>query len=75
MYMDSASTIGEKINIRMGRTIETLNNAVGVSGDFSFDVRFVLPVAFRSFAALRSRTTGAYVSLRKKKAEIEITPP
>jgi len=42
-----------------------LNRAAGVSGDFSFDLTFVLPVAFRSFTILRSRRIDAYVSQRK----------
>lgn len=59
----------------MGRTMESLKSAAGVRWDFSFDLRYVLPVAFRSFVALRSNRIGAYVSRRKKKAEIEIAPP
>lgn len=59
----------------MGRTMESLKSAAGVSGDFSFDLKYALPVAFRSLAALRSKRIGAYVSRREKKAEIEIAPP
>lgn len=55
--------------------MESLNSAAGVSGDCSFDLRFVLPVVLRNLRAFCSNTTGAYVSLRNIKAEIEIAPP
>ena len=58
----------------MGRTMETLKRAAGLSGDANLDLRFSLPVSFRSFFALRSRMMGGYVSRRERKAEIVITP-
>ena len=74
MYVDKARTIGEKTSILAGRMMESLKRAEGVSGEASLDLRFSLPVSFRSFAALRSRRRGAYVSRRKKKADIVIAP-
>ena len=75
MYVDSASTIGEKMRNFMGRTMESLNSADGVKVDFNFDCSRSFPVSFRRRLALRSRRIGGYVSRRKKRAEMENTPP
>lgn len=54
--------------------MESLKRAAGLRGDANLDLRFSLPVSFRSLVALRSRRRGGYDSRREKKAEIVISP-
>ena len=54
--------------------MEILKRAAGLSGDANLDLRFSLPVSFRSLFAFRSRRSGGYDSRRETKAKIVINP-
>lgn len=75
MYIDMSRTMGEKISIFIGRTIERIKTSLGRSPESSFERSSIFPVSFCRRTVLRARMTGAYVSELEKKRSTETTPP
>lgn len=67
-------TIGEKMNMRVGRMMATRNSCRGVPLFFIRDWYKSFPVSLRSFAAFLSRSTGAYVSRKTRKVAKRAAP-
>lgn len=55
MVSESRRTMGEKISILDGRTIDLLKSSAGGSPESSFEVSAGLPVSFRNRLAFPSR--------------------
>lgn len=57
--------MAERVSILAGRTMENLNSSLVARPVSSLDRSLSLPVSARNFFALRSKITGAEVSLMR----------